>query len=289
MADASAKTASGAKPGTGSVPVTVLVKGGGKSDSKKLWQLAEEVPVNLAYNGHPHVVMMATPHDLEDFACGFSISEGVLSSADLIKHITVEPVDGGIMIDVVTVPRAEISKQRQARSLEGRTGCGICGMQRLDQVVRNVRPVVAGFALDADAVARAFAALPDRQVMNRENRSLHAAAWCAPDGEIQIIREDVGRHTALDKLIGALAAVDAETAGGFVVMTSRCSFELVQKTSSVGIPYLATVSAPTSLALELAARAGMELASLSSDGVVMFETGKAAPGKAAPGKLTKVQ
>ena len=284
MAGASAKTASGTKPGTGSVPVTVLVKDGGKSDGKKLWQLAEEVPVNLAYNGHPHVVMMATPQDLEDFACGFSISEGVLSSADLIKDITVEPVDGGIMIDVVTVPRAEISEQRQARSLEGRTGCGICGMQRLDQVVRNVRPVVAGFALDADAVARAFAALPDHQVMNRENRSLHAAAWCAPDGEIQIIREDVGRHTALDKLIGALAAVDAETGGGFVVMTSRCSFELVQKTSSVGIPYLATVSAPTSLALELAGRAGMELASLSSEGVVMFETGKTAPGK-----LTKVQ
>ena len=204
MLGPSAKTASGVKPGTGSVPVTVLVKHGGNAGGRRQWQLAEEVAVNLAYNGNPHVVMMATPRDLEDFARGFSLSEGVLLSAGLIKQITVEPVDGGIMIDVVTVPRAEVSKQRQARSLEGRTGCGICGMQRLDQVVRNVRPVVAGFALDADAVARAFAALPERQVMNLENRSLHAAAWCSPEGEIKMIREDVGRHTALDKLIGEI-------------------------------------------------------------------------------------
>ena len=272
MLGPSAKTASGVKPGTGSVPVTVLVKHGGNAGGRRQWQLAEEVPVNLAYNGNPHVVMMATPRDLEDFARGFSLSEGVLLSAGLIKQITVEPVDGGIMIDVVTIPRAEVSKQRQARSLEGRTGCGICGMQRLDQVVRNVRPVVAGFALDADAVARAFAALPERQVMNLENRSLHAAAWCSPEGEIKMIREDVGRHTALDKLIGALAAVDADTSGGFLVMTSRCSFELVQKSTSVGVPYLATVSAPTSLALDLAGQAGMRLASLSPDGVVMFDS-----------------
>ncbi len=107
--------------------------------------------------------------------------------------------------------------------------------------------------------------------MNQENKSLHGAAWCAPDGEILYVREDVGRHTALDKLIGALAVAKVDTAAGFVVMTSRCSFELVQKTSSVGIPCLATVSAPTSLALDLAGRAGMVLASLSEDGVVMFE------------------
>jgi FdhD protein len=144
-------------------------------------------------------------------------------------------------------------------------------MKRLEQVVRNVRPVAPGFIADPDAMARAFAELPDRQILNQENKSLHGAAWCAPDGEILYIREDVGRHTALDKLIGALAVAEVDTAGGFVVMTSRCSFELVQKTSSVGVPCLATVSAPTSLALDLAGRAGMILASLSEDGVVMFE------------------
>lgn len=255
----------------GSVPVTVLVKDAGAAGNKKLWQLAEEVPVNLAYNGQPHVVMMATPHDLEDFARGFSLSEGVLASSALIADIEVEPVDGGIKINVLTIPKAEISKERQARSLEGRTGCGICGMQRLEQVVRNVRPVAARFNVDADAIARAFKELPRRQIMNQDNKSLHAAAWCAPDGEILFIREDVGRHTALDKLIGALATAEADTSNGFVVMTSRCSFELVQKSSSVGIPCLATVSAPTSLALDLAGRAGMVLASLSKDGVVMFE------------------
>lgn len=257
--------------GRGSVPVTVLVKDSGANDARKLWQLAEEVPVNLAYNGHPHVVMMATPQDLEDFARGFSLSEGVLASSSLIADIEVEPVEGGIKINIVTVPKAEVSKERQARSLEGRTGCGICGMQKLEQVVRNVRPVAPGFIADASAIARAFAELPGRQIMNQENKSLHGAAWCAPDGEILYIREDVGRHTALDKLIGALAAAEVDTAAGFVVMTSRCSFELVQKTSSVGVPCLATVSAPTSLALELAGRAGMVLASLSEDGVVMFE------------------
>ena len=258
--------------GRGSVPVTVLVKDAAAADDRKQWQLAVEVPVNLAYNGHPHVVMMATPQDLEDFAWGFSLSEGVLASSALIAEIVVERVEGGIMINVLTVPRAEISKERQARSLEGRTGCGICGMQRLEQVVRNVRPVAPGFIADAGAIARAFAELPGRQVMNQENRSLHGAAWCAPDGEILYIREDVGRHTALDKLIGALAVAQVDTAAGFVVMTSRCSFELVQKTSSVGIPCLATVSAPTSLALDLAGRAGMALASLCGEGVVMFET-----------------
>ena len=258
--------------GRGSVPVTVLVKDAAAADDRLEWQLAVEVPVNLAYNGHPHVVMMATPQDLEDFAWGFSLSEGVLASSALIAEIVVERVEGGIMINVLTVPRAEISKERQARSLEGRTGCGICGRQRLEQVVRNVRPVAPGFIADAGAIARAFAELPGRQVMNQENRSLHGAAWCAPDGEILYIREDVGRHTALDKLIGALAVAQVDTAAGFVVMTSRCSFELVQKTSSVGIPCLATVSAPTSLALDLAGRAGMALASLCGEGVVMFET-----------------
>jgi FdhD protein len=145
-------------------------------------------------------------------------------------------------------------------------------MQKLEQVVRNVRPVAPGFNVDTEAIARAFRELPERQVMNRDNRSLHAAAWCAADGEIQIVREDVGRHTALDKLIGALAEARVDTAKGFVVMTSRCSFELVQKASSVGIPCLATVSAPTSLALDLARRAGMALASLAGRDVVMFET-----------------
>ncbi|HEX9808301.1 MAG TPA: formate dehydrogenase accessory sulfurtransferase FdhD [Alphaproteobacteria bacterium] len=252
-----------------SVPVTVLVQGANRG--RKQWQLAEEVPVNLAYNGRPHVVMMATPADLEDFARGFSLSEGVLASLDLIRDISVEVVEGGIMVNVLTVPRAQVVRERQARSLEGRSGCGLCGMQRLDQVVRKVRPVRAGFAVDATAVARAFDSLPARQAMNRINRSVHGAAWCDAAGRILLLREDVGRHNALDKLIGALTVSRIDPSAGFAVMTSRCSFELVQKAAAVGIPCLATVSAPTSLALDLARRAGMVLATLSPEGVVLFE------------------
>jgi FdhD protein len=264
------KTAS--KYGAGSsVPVTVLV--GGQGANRKEWRLAEEVPVNLAYNGRPHVVMMATPEDLEDFAIGFSLSEGVLASADIVRDITVEHVEGGIMVDVTTASRAAVVRERQARSLEGRSGCGLCGMQRLDQVVRNVRAVHGGFEISTDAIAAAFEALPGRQKMNRLNHSVHAAAWADAAGNILLIREDVGRHNALDKLIGALSRDGIDPTSGFCVMTSRCSFELVQKSAAVGIPYLATVSAPTALALDLAERAGMVLASLSPDGVVLFEAG----------------
>ena len=266
------RMAQGSAPG--SVPVTVLI--GGKGDDRKRWQLAEEVPVNISYNEKPHVVMMATPSDLEDFAWGFSLSEGVLASPDLIRDVAVVLVEGGILVDVSTAERAEVVRERQARSLEGRSGCGLCGMQRLDQVIRTVRPVKAGFVWTTQAVARAFEEMPQKQVMNRQNHSVHGAAWCAPDGEVLLIREDVGRHNALDKLIGALARQKADSTAGFVVMTSRCSFELVQKAAAVGVPYLATVSAPTSLALDLAERAGMVLASLSPDGVVMFEATEAA-------------
>lgn len=266
------KTRAGGKSKAGtSVPVTVLL--GGRDAARKEWHLAEEVPVNLAYNGRPHVVMMATPEDLEDFAVGFSLSEGVLASANIVRGITVEHVKGGIMVDVATASRAEVVRERQARSLEGRSGCGLCGMQRLDQVVRNVQPVHAGFEISTDAIACAFESLPARQKMNRLNHSVHAAAWADAQGEILLIREDVGRHNALDKLIGALSREGVDPTMGFCVMTSRCSFELVQKSAAIGIPYLATVSAPTALALDLAERAGMILASLSPDGVVLFEAG----------------
>jgi FdhD protein len=257
----------------GSVPVTVLVAGRDERDGRKRWQLAEEVPVNLLYNERPHVVMMATPSDLEDFAWGFSLSEGVLASPDLIRDVSVATVEGGILADVSTVEGADVIRDRAGRSLEGRSGCGLCGVERLDQVFRSIKPVRAGFTLSSRAVSRAFAEMPSRQVMNRENHSVHAAAWCSPEGEVLLLREDVGRHNALDKLIGAMARQHIDCAGGFVVMTSRCSFELVQKAAAVGVPYLATVSAPTSLALDLAGRAGMKLASLSPDGVVLFDSG----------------
>lgn len=259
----------------GSVLVTVLVAGKDDHDGRKRWQLAEEVPVNLLYNEQPQVVMMATPSDLEDFAWGFSLSEGMVASPDLIRDVAVASVEGGILVDVSIAGRAAVARE-QTRTLEGRSGCGLCGVQRLDQVIRGVRPVTASFKLSTAAVARAFEELPQKQIINRQNRSVHGAAWCSPEGEVLLIREDVGRHNALDKLIGALARRKTDFSSGFVVMTSRCSYELVQKASAVGVSYLATVSAPTSLALDLAKRSGMALASLSPEGVVLFEATEAA-------------
>lgn len=257
-----------AAKGEASVPVTVRIASGTEA---RQWQIAEEVPVNLAYDGRPFAVMMATPSDLEDFARGFSISEGVLPSVSMIRDVTASPVEGGIVVDVATVAGAEIARDRQGRALEGRSGCGICGLEDLDQVLRKVRPV-RGRAPDMVAIARAFEALPAHQAMNSINHTVHAAAWADMSGAIGLVREDVGRHNALDKLIGAMAAAGTDPGDGFCVMTSRCSFELVQKAAAVGIPCLVTVSAPTSLALELAGKAGMTLAALSPDGVVLFET-----------------
>ena len=159
----------------------------------------------------------------------------------------------------------------RGRTMEGRSGCGLCGVSSLEAAIRDLPMVQPTFDPAPDAVARAFAALPDHQPINRRNRSVHGAAWCRPDGSILLAREDVGRHNALDKVIGALIRAGHEPADGFVVMTSRCSFELVQKAATVGIPLLATISAPTALALTLARQAGMTLCTLlRNDGVVTF-------------------
>ncbi|MBI1180584.1 MAG: formate dehydrogenase accessory sulfurtransferase FdhD [Alphaproteobacteria bacterium] len=232
------------------------------------WHLAEEVPAAVTFNGESSVVMMVTPADLEDFAVGFAVTEGMVDGAPDIDGVEVLATANGYVIDL----RAARLTERAAgsRAIAGRTGCGLCGVESLEDAVRPARKVTARHAIAPDTVARVFEALPDFQPLNRLNHSVHAAAWCAPSGDILLAREDVGRHNALDKLIGALLRGGRDPADGFVAMSSRCSFELVQKAAAAGVPCLATISAPTTLALSMAREAGMTLACRSPDGVVLF-------------------
>ncbi|MBB4285094.1 formate dehydrogenase accessory sulfurtransferase FdhD [Roseospira goensis] len=237
------------------------------------WTLPEEAPIGFVYNGDPFAVMMATPADLEDFALGFSLAEGIIPAPDALLLAKVRRrSDGWELCLAVDPDAADADRLAERRGLEGRSGCGLCGVATLAEASRalpRVGPPPEG--VTPATIARAFAALPDHQPLNARTRSVHAAAFCDPTGRIMMAREDVGRHSALDKLIGALARAGLDPRGGFCIMTSRCSVELVQKAARVGVPLLATVSAPTTLALETARRVGLRLAALARpDGVVTF-------------------
>lgn len=234
------------------------------------WQLPEEVPVALQINSEPYAVMMATPTDLRDFAVGFMIAEGLLVSARDIQGVLVMPVDGGTTVDVAVTPEALDASRMVKRAIEGRTGCGLCGVEDIASAVRPLNRLTRTAAPDTAAILRAAKALPDKQVMNRLNRTVHGAAFATHDGDIVFVREDVGRHTALDKLIGAMSQKNIDPSAGFVVMTSRCSFELVQKSVSAGVTALVTVSAPTALARDLAEQSNLFLAALGAGGVAVF-------------------
>lgn len=240
-------------------------------DEETVWQVPEEVPLALLFNSQNHAVMMGTPADFEDFAVGFALAEGIIARVSDVTAVLVLPTEQGYAIDL-SVPEEKINRGRMARrSLEGRTGCGLCGIEDMKDAIRMPAGRLPDVALSPQAVARAYVELPAHQPMSRVNRTVHAAAWCSVDGEILLTREDVGRHNALDKLIGALSREGRDLSSGFVLMSSRCSFELVQKCAIAGIGALATVSAPTALALTLARRAHLKLAALSNRGVMIFE------------------
>jgi len=224
--------------------------------------VAEEVPVAFVYNQHAHVVMMATPADLEDFAVGFSLSEEIVARAAEITEVRASPYSQGVEL-AITIPAASAEAlARRGRQLVGQTGCGLCGVQTVAEVLRPPHIVSAQWRLAPAALWRAEAALAERQTLNRETGAVHAAAWANRDGEIQVLREDVGRHNALDKVSGALARAGIDPSSGFVLMTSRASYELVQKAAAVGIPILAAVSRPTGLAVRMAEACGMTLVGL---------------------------
>lgn len=225
--------------------------------------VAEEVPVAIAYNNHPHVVMMATPADYEDFAVGFTLTEEIVSSVVEIESVTVVPYSQGVEVQIAIPQAAADALSARGRQLVGRTGCGLCGVQTVVDALRpprNVRPPAQPIA--PSALWRAESALEARQVLNQATAAVHAAAWATADGTLVVVREDVGRHNALDKVLGALARTNINPADGFVLMTSRASYELIQKISVMGIPLLAAVSRPSGLAIRLAESAGITLVGL---------------------------
>ena len=223
-------------------------------------QIAEEAPIALVYNGVPHVVVMATPIDLENLALGFSLTEAVIESASELGGIEVVPEPTGYSIYMSVPPERVMAIEQRRRNMTARTGCGLCGAQTIEQAMRDVPKVKSGLRIARRAVARAMKLLPSRQALNAATGATHAAAWANCDGELHLIREDVGRHNALDKLIGALATANIDTAQGFCVITSRASYEMVQKAAMAGIGLLAAVSAPTALAVRIARESGVTLA-----------------------------
>ncbi|WP_418131963.1 formate dehydrogenase accessory sulfurtransferase FdhD [Variovorax sp. 375MFSha3.1] len=233
---------------------------GGRPFDVQDW-VAEEVPVALEYNGISHAVMLATPLDLEDFALGFSLSEGILDEAHELYSVEAEQSALGFTVHMQVSSAAFARLRQRRRSMAGRTGCGLCGTESLTQVSREI-PVLrddAAVRFEREAIGRAMSQLPSQQTLQEATGAVHAAAWCSPEGEVMWLREDVGRHNALDKLVGALAANDVDASGGFIAVTSRASFEMVQKAAMAGAPLLAAVSAPTSFAVTTAQRAGLTL------------------------------
>ena len=227
--------------------------------------LAEEMPVTLAYNLVPYAVMMATPADLEDFAVGFSVTEGVVASGDAVQHVTVVPYRKGIELQIDVAADIAVAVGSRSRRLSGRTGCGICGTDNVARVLRELPVVRRDVTIESSAVTRAMRELATRQPLNDETGAVHAAGWARRDGSLAYVREDVGRHNALDKLVGALFRAREPADKGFVVMTSRGSFELVQKAAILGVSLLATVSAPTALAVRVAEQAGVSLVGFARD------------------------
>lgn len=231
----------------------------GPVHSLKEDSVAEEVPVVLVYNTIPHVVMLATPLNLEDFALGFSLTEEIIAHPSELQSIRIYQRSKGVEVRM-TIPESRFDNLHgKGKNMTGRTGCGLCGATTLEQAVRRPRPVGNGLPLDASLLSEAMTAMHDQQTLNQITGAVHAAAWLDPEHGITVVREDVGRHNALDKLIGALAKANCNFDQGWLLVTSRASYEMVQKASSVGITLLAAISAPTGLAINLAEECGLTL------------------------------
>ena len=232
-------------------------------------RVPEETPVAFSYEGAAYAVMMATPTDLADFAVGFSLTEGVVGSPDEIETLDIVAIDDGIVLRMKLTGRPASAFWERRRHLAGPSGCGLCGIESLAQAAR-LPPRVGkrggdGVRISGQEILEAMAVLPTRQTMNQATGALHAAALWLPGGGIAAVREDVGRHNALDKLAGAAARDGICAAGAAVLLTSRVSVEMVQKTAILGAPILVAVSAPTALAVRAAAAAGITLIAIARD------------------------
>jgi FdhD protein len=244
---------------------TTVERWQGTHHSSQQDYIAEEVPVSLVYNGMPHVVMLTTPTNLEDFALGFSITEGIIKGPSELLSVRIYNRANGIEV-YLQIPEQRFNCMAdKSRNLAGRTGCGLCGASTLQQVIRQPSPVSKGISLTSQDLLSALSDVKQHQNINQLTGSVHAAAWAIPGQNVVELREDVGRHNALDKLIGSLLRTKKDLSSGFVIVTSRASYELVQKTASVGITLLVAISAPTGLAIRMADEVGLTLIGFARD------------------------
>lgn len=233
----------------------------GTSSAERM--VPEETPIALSYVGTTHAVMMASPADFEDFALGFSLTEGIVGTPDEIDTIEVQDLGAGIDIQIRLKDTANTRFEARRRRLAGPVGCGLCGIESIEEAMRSVDAVDASrLALGAEDIERSVKLLSNRQPLHSRTGAVHAAGFYRPGDGIVMAREDVGRHNALDKLAGALARAGIDGASGAVVVTSRVSVEMVQKTAAIGAPVIIAVSAPTALAIRTAETAGMTLVAL---------------------------
>jgi FdhD protein len=237
--------------------------------------IPEETPLALTYNGGTYAVMMGTPQNLEDFAVGFSLSEGIIKSADDIRSLEIIRLDDGIELRMWLAPEEAMRISERRRHIAGPTGCGICGIESIAEAVRPAAVVPQGQVFTPEQIMTAMQAIAPLQSINRQTRAVHAAAfWSPAGGGIVALREDVGRHNALDKVAGSLARSRTNAGGGMVLLTSRVSVEMVQKTAAIGAPVMVAVSAPTALALRTAEAAGITLIAIArQDGFEVFSHG----------------
>ncbi|MGQ3073468.1 MAG: formate dehydrogenase accessory sulfurtransferase FdhD [Ferrovibrionaceae bacterium] len=224
----------------------------------------EELPVAMVYDDVSYAVMMATPADLEDFAYGFSLTDGMIAHGGEIDRVAVNPTDQGMEI-AITLADSWLETTARPRRLTAGSACGLCGVDALAKVKPVIETVPRRLSVPRASIVAAVRDLADHQPLNRETHSVHAAAWADTAGRILLAREDIGRHNALDKLVGALMRAGIDPAGGFCLITSRCSYEMVQKAVAYGIEMLVAVSGPSGLALDLAATAGLTLVAIARD------------------------
>ena len=229
-------------------------------------KVAQEIPVALVYNGISHVVMMATPHDLEQLALGFSLSEGIINSTEQLYGIDVEIKEDGIELNIEISAEKFIQLKHWRRNQTGRTGCGLCGAESLQQAIRPVPPVIPIAPVTSEILQRAIRSLGDQQFLQQQTGASHCAAWYDLEANMLMLKEDVGRHNALDKLIGALYQQKTDLQRGFVIISSRASYEMVVKSCQAGISCLVAVSAPTALAIKLAKDADLTLIGFARPG-----------------------
>lgn len=239
---------------------------GSDNEQMKLDNIAEEVAIALVYNGISHAVMMASPANLHEFSLGFSLSEGIINNPSEIYDIELVTSEKGIEVCIEISSERMMYLKSRRRNLTGRTGCGLCGSESLEQAIRPIKNVTPQVLPPSIAIQHALSQLGEHQKLQSLTGAVHGAAWCDITGHIILLREDVGRHNALDKLIGALALHKIDTSSGFALISSRASYEMIQKVTSVNIATLIAVSAPTALAITLATQASLNLIGFARPG-----------------------